>query len=72
MAGCVETHCVYYDSANVTAAVKNADLTFICLGTGMHTFTFMTKMAAKPIYDINLPKIFFSRTDGPISSKLGM
>ena len=34
VAGCTETHCVSYDSTNVIAAVKNAELTFICLGTG--------------------------------------
>ena len=32
----------------------------------------MTKMAAMPIYGKNLKKIFFSRTGGPISTKLGM
>ena len=32
----------------------------------------MTKMAATPIYGRNPSKIFFSRTGGPISTKLGM
>ena len=32
----------------------------------------MTKMAAKPIYGKNPSKIFFSRTVGPIFTKLGM
>ena len=32
----------------------------------------MTKMAATPIYGKNLSKIFFSRTGGPIFTKLGM
>ena len=32
----------------------------------------MTKMAATPIYGINPSKIFFSRTGGPIFTKLGM
>ena len=32
----------------------------------------MTKMAAMPIYGKNPSKIFFSRTGGPIFSKLGM
>ena len=32
----------------------------------------MTKMAAMPIYGKNPSKIFFSRTGGPISKKLGM
>ena len=32
----------------------------------------MTKMAAMPIYGKNPSKIFFSRIDGPISTKLGM
>ena len=32
----------------------------------------MTKMAAMPIYGKNPSKIFFSRTGGPISLKLGM
>ena len=32
----------------------------------------MTKMAAMSIYGKNPPKIFFSGTGGPISSKLGM
>ena len=32
----------------------------------------MTKMAAMPIYGKNASKIFFSRTGGPISTKLGM
>ena len=32
----------------------------------------MTKMAAMPIYGKNPSKIFFSRTDGPIFTKLGM
>ena len=32
----------------------------------------MTNMAATPIYDKNPSKIFFSRTGGPISTKLGM
>ena len=32
----------------------------------------MTKMAAMPIYGKTPSKIFFSRTGGPISMKLGM
>ena len=32
----------------------------------------MTKMAGIPIYGKNSSKIFFSRTSGPISTKLGM
>ena len=32
----------------------------------------MTKMAATPIYGRNPSKIFFSRTGGPIFTKLGM
>ena len=32
----------------------------------------MTKMAAMPLYGKNTPKIFFSGTHGPISTKLGM
>ena len=32
----------------------------------------LTKMAAMPIYGKNPSKIFFSRTGGPISKKLGM
>ena len=32
----------------------------------------MTKMAATPIYGKNHSKIFFSRTSGPISTKVGM
>ena len=32
----------------------------------------MTKMAVVPIYGKNPSKIFFSRTAGPISTKLGM
>ena len=32
----------------------------------------MTKMATMSIYGKNLSKIFFSRTGGPISTKLGM
>ena len=32
----------------------------------------MTKMVATPIYGKNPSKIFFSRTGGPISTKLGM
>ena len=32
----------------------------------------MTKMAAAPIYGKNPSKIFFSRTGGPIFTKLGM
>ena len=32
----------------------------------------MTKMAAMPIYGKNPSKIFFSRTGGPISKKLGV
>ena len=32
----------------------------------------MTKMAAMPIYGKNTSKIFFSRTSGSISTKLGM
>ena len=32
----------------------------------------MTKMTAKPIYGKNPSKIFFSRTGGPIFTKLGM
>lgn len=35
VAGCVETHCVFYDSTAVISAVKHADLTFLCLGTGI-------------------------------------
>ena len=32
----------------------------------------LDKMAATPIYGKNHSKIFYSRTGGPISSKLGM
>ena len=32
----------------------------------------MTKMAATPIYGQTPSKIFFSRTGGPISTKVGM
>ena len=32
----------------------------------------MTKMAVMPIYGKNPSKIFFSGTNGPISTKLGM
>ena len=32
----------------------------------------MIKMAAMPIYGQNPSKFFFSRTTGPISTKLGM
>ena len=32
----------------------------------------MTKMAAMPIYGKNPSEIFFSRTGGPVSKKLGM
>ena len=32
----------------------------------------MTKMAAMPIYGKNPSKIFFSRTDGLISTKVGV
>ena len=32
----------------------------------------MTKMATRPIYGKNPSKIFFSRTGGPIFTKLGM
>ena len=32
----------------------------------------MTKMAAMPIYMVNTLKIFFSRTKGPMTLKLGM
>ena len=32
----------------------------------------MTKMAAMPIYGKNPSKIFFSKSGGPISKKLGM
>ena len=32
----------------------------------------MTKMAAMPIYGTNTSKIFFTRTAGPISTKLGV
>ena len=32
----------------------------------------VTKMAATPIYGTNPSKIFFSRTGGPITMKLGM
>ena len=38
----------------------------------LHETGFMTKMAATPIYGKNPSKIFFSRTSGPISTKLGM
>ena len=33
---------------------------------------YMTKMAAMPIYGKNPSKIFFSKTGGPNSKKLGM
>ena len=42
--------------------------TKVCINGPGH----MTKMAAMPIYGKNLKKIFFSRTGGPISTKLGM
>ena len=32
----------------------------------------MTKMAAMPIYMVNTLKVFFSRTKGPMTLKLGM
>ena len=35
-------------------------------------FGHMTKMAAMPIYGKNSSKIFFTRTDRPLSMKLGM
>ena len=37
-----------------------------------HDAGHMIKMAAMPIYGKNPSKIFFSRTGGPISLKLGM
>ena len=37
-----------------------------------HDAGHMTKMAAMPIYGKNPLEIFFSRTGGPISTKLGM
>ena len=37
-----------------------------------HDAGHMTKMAASLIYGKNPSKIFFSGTDGPISTKLGM
>ena len=37
-----------------------------------HDAGHMTKMAAMPIYGKNPSKIFFSRTGGPISTKLYM
>ena len=39
--------------------------------TGKHDAGYMTKMAAMPIYGKNPFKIFFSRTGGPIITKLG-
>ena len=42
--------------------------TIFCLSHLGH----MTKMAATPIYGKNPSKIFFSRTGGPIFTKLGM
>ena len=42
--------------------------TKVCINGPGH----MTKMAATPIYGKNPSKIFFSRTGGPISMKLGM
>ena len=42
--------------------------TKVCINGPGH----MTKMAAMPIYGKNPSKIFFSRTGGPISTKLGM
>ena len=42
--------------------------TKVCINGPGH----MTKMAATPIYGKNPSKIFFSRTDGPISTKLSM
>ena len=37
-----------------------------------HDTGHMTKMATTQIYDKNTSKVFFSETDGPISTKLGM
>ena len=42
--------------------------TKVCINGPGH----MTKMAAMPIYGKNPSKIFFSRTSGPISMKLGL
>ena len=42
--------------------------TKVCINGPGH----MTKMAATPIYGKNPSKIFFSGTDGPIFTKLGM
>ena len=38
----------------------------------LHDAGHMTKLAAMPIYGKNLSKIYFSRTGGPIFTKLGM
>ena len=38
----------------------------------INNLVYMTKMAAMPIYGKNPSKIFFSKTGGPISKKLGM
>ena len=38
----------------------------------LHDAGHMTKMAAMPVYGKNPSKIFFSRTGGSISTKLGM
>ena len=38
----------------------------------LHDAGHMTKMATMPIYGKNPSKIFFSRTGGPIFTKLGM
>ena len=42
------------------------------LGICLRHLGHMTKMAATPIYGQNPSKIFFSRTGGPIFTKLGM
>ena len=34
VSGCKITQCVDYDSPAVISAVKSADVTFLCLGTG--------------------------------------
>ena len=42
------------------------------LNQTLYESLYVTMMAATPIYGKNPSKFFFSRTDGPISTKLGM
>ena len=52
--GCSNTRCLNYNATSVQAAVRDADITFVCLGTGKFTCTFLQYGLELPCLQMNL------------------